>query len=135
MAIVPYTGPAEARALRQDLAERLSAHGRSPGALRVLTAVTYALGGAPATAREGAADIAGTPGEVADALTAYARDGGSDGFLLTPHPAAGPLDEFVDQVVPLLRARGAHRTGYTGTTLRDHLGLARTRRPSRETAA
>ncbi|MFF7457002.1 LLM class flavin-dependent oxidoreductase [Kitasatospora sp. NPDC008115] len=135
VAVVPYTGLDEARALRQDLAERLAAHGRSPDGLRVLTAVGYALGDTAPAARDHAADIAGTPHEVADALTAYVRGGGSDGFLLTPHPGAGPLEDFVDRVVPLLRARGAHRTAYAGTTLRDHLGLAQARRPSRETAA
>jgi hypothetical protein len=35
-----------------------------------------------------------------------------------------PLDEFVDLVVPELQRRGLFRTEYTGTTLRDHLGLA-----------
>ena len=38
---------------------------------------------------------------------------------LTPHG----LDEFVDKVVPELQERGVFRTDYTGTTLRDHLGL------------
>ncbi|WP_380282774.1 LLM class flavin-dependent oxidoreductase [Kitasatospora purpeofusca] len=140
VAIVPHTGLAEARALRQDLADRLAGHGRAPGDLRVLAAVAPVLGDTPGEARdraaasEPAAQLVGTPREVADALTAYVRDGGSDGFLLTPHPA-GPLDAFVDRVVPLLRADGVHRTAYTGTTLRDHLGLARTRRPSREASA
>ena len=32
---------------------------------------------------------------------------------------------FVDEVVPLLRARGLFRHEYAGTTLRDHLGLDR----------
>jgi hypothetical protein len=35
----------------------------------------------------------------------------------------GGLDPFVDQVVPLLQERGVFRSEYTGTTLRDHLGL------------
>jgi hypothetical protein len=33
----------------------------------------------------------------------------------------------VDEVVPILRRRGIFRTEYIGTTLRDHLGLARPR--------
>ncbi|MNW70480.1 Nitrilotriacetate monooxygenase component A [compost metagenome] len=32
---------------------------------------------------------------------------------------------MLDQVVPLLQERGSFRTEYTGTTLRDHLGLSR----------
>ncbi len=33
------------------------------------------------------------------------------------------MDDFVDQVVPLLQRRGLFREHYTGTTLREHLGL------------
>ena len=33
------------------------------------------------------------------------------------------FDAFVDQVVPILQARGLFRTEYAGTTLRDHYGL------------
>jgi hypothetical protein len=47
-----------------------------------------------------------------------------DGFVLTPHINPGGLDDFVDQVVPVLRERGRFRTEYTETTLRGHLGLA-----------
>jgi alkanesulfonate monooxygenase len=35
------------------------------------------------------------------------------------------LDDFVDGVVPLLQQRGLFRTEYSGSTLRDHLGLQR----------
>jgi hypothetical protein len=35
------------------------------------------------------------------------------------------LDDFVDLVVPELQRRGIFRREYEGTTLRDHLGLAR----------
>lgn len=35
------------------------------------------------------------------------------------------LPLFVDEVVPLLQDRGLFRRKYTGTTLRDHLGLPR----------
>ena len=47
----------------------------------------------------------------------------ADGFILVPHITPGGLDDFVDKVVPLLQERGCFRTEYTGTTLRDHLGL------------
>ena len=49
----------------------------------------------------------------------------SDGFILVPHLTPGGLDEFADTVVPLLQERGVFRTEYEGSTLRDHLGLAR----------
>ncbi|MET8698142.1 LLM class flavin-dependent oxidoreductase [Kitasatospora sp. NPDC004723] len=135
--VVPYTGLAEARELRRDLADRLAAHGRSPQDLRVLTTLTHALADTSAADAPAAevADVAGTPEQVADTLTAYVRGGGSDGFLLTPYAAPDALDAFVDRVVPLLQAEALHRTEYTGPTLRDHLGLAQARRPSREATA
>lgn len=43
---------------------------------------------------------------------------------MTPQLTGG-FDTFVEQVVPILRARGLFRTEYTGTTLRDHFGLTR----------
>ncbi|GAA1363404.1 NtaA/DmoA family FMN-dependent monooxygenase [Streptomyces beijiangensis] len=66
----------------------------------------------------------GTPQAVADELDEFVQTGAADGFILVPHLTPGGLDEFVDQVVPLLQERGAFRTEYTGTTLRSHLGLA-----------
>ena len=51
--------------------------------------------------------------------------GGSDGFTLQPTTLPQSLELFVDHVVPILQRRGLHRREYTGTTLRDHLGLAR----------
>ena len=56
--------------------------------------------------------------------TRFVQADASDGFILVPHITPGGLDEFADQVVPLLQERGVFRTEYTGTTLRDHLGLA-----------
>jgi hypothetical protein len=35
------------------------------------------------------------------------------------------LEDFVRLVVPELQRRGLFRTAYTGTTLREHMGLAR----------
>ncbi|MEU1420983.1 LLM class flavin-dependent oxidoreductase [Kitasatospora sp. NPDC005751] len=65
----------------------------------------------------------GTPAAVAEQLDAYVQNDAADGFILVPHLTPGGLDDFVDQVVPLLQERGVFRTEYTGTTLRDHLGL------------
>ncbi|MET0197370.1 MAG: F420-dependent methylene-tetrahydromethanopterin reductase, partial [Rhodococcus fascians] len=33
------------------------------------------------------------------------------------------IDDLVDKLVPALQERGVHRTEYTSTTLRGHLGL------------
>ncbi len=49
----------------------------------------------------------------------------SDGFILVPHITPGGLDRFVDEVVPILQERGSFRADYSGTTLRDHLGIDR----------
>ncbi|MFD6280933.1 F420-dependent methylene-tetrahydromethanopterin reductase, partial [Streptomyces sp. NPDC060209] len=54
----------------------------------------------------------------------------ADGFILVPHLTPGGLDDFVDRVVPLLQEKGVHRPDYTGTTLRDHLGLSDAPRPA-----
>jgi FMN-dependent oxidoreductase (nitrilotriacetate monooxygenase family) len=65
----------------------------------------------------------GSPATVAAAIDDLVQADASDGFILVPHVTPGGLDEFADTVVPLLQERGSFRTEYTGTTLRDHLGL------------
>ncbi|MFF2251853.1 NtaA/DmoA family FMN-dependent monooxygenase [Streptomyces sp. NPDC058142] len=74
----------------------------------------------------------GTPQAVAAELDEFVQSDAADGFILVPHLTPGGLDEFVDQVVPLLQERGAYRTEYTGTTLRSHLGLKEPVHPARE---
>ncbi|MDQ0379801.1 NtaA/DmoA family FMN-dependent monooxygenase [Amycolatopsis thermophila] len=65
----------------------------------------------------------GAPGTVAEAINTYVQEDASDGFILVPHVTPGGLDPFADKVVPLLQERGVFRTEYSGTTLRDHLGV------------
>ncbi|MFJ1705972.1 NtaA/DmoA family FMN-dependent monooxygenase [Kitasatospora sp. NPDC088346] len=67
----------------------------------------------------------GSPATVADAIDTFVQADAGDGFILVPHLTPGGLDEFADTVVPLLQERGAFRREYRGSTLRDHLGLAR----------
>ncbi|WP_326950432.1 LLM class flavin-dependent oxidoreductase [Amycolatopsis sp. NBC_01307] len=69
--------------------------------------------------------FAGTPVQVADELEAWFTGGAADGFNIMPPTLPGGLDDFVDLVVPELRRRGLFRTAYTGSTLREHYGLAR----------
>jgi FMN-dependent oxidoreductase (nitrilotriacetate monooxygenase family) len=65
----------------------------------------------------------GTPEQVADQMEAWLLADACDGFnLLFPY-FPGPLEEFVDQVVPLLQQRGIYRTAYEGATLRANLGV------------
>ena len=67
----------------------------------------------------------GTPAQVADHMQTWLESGGADGFNILPPYLPGALEDFVNLVIPELQARGIFRTDYTGTTLRDHLGLAR----------
>jgi FMN-dependent oxidoreductase (nitrilotriacetate monooxygenase family) len=65
----------------------------------------------------------GTPRSVADRIDEFVQTGVADGFIFVPHLTPGGLDDLVDRVVPLLQEKGVFRSDYTGTTLRDHLGL------------
>lgn len=73
------------------------------------------------TARQ---NFIGTPETVAATIDEYVQADASDGFILVPHITPDGLAEFADKVVPLLQERGVFRTDYSGSTLRDHLGLA-----------
>jgi alkanesulfonate monooxygenase SsuD/methylene tetrahydromethanopterin reductase-like flavin-dependent oxidoreductase (luciferase family) len=66
----------------------------------------------------------GSPSTVAGEINDLVQADASDGFILVPHITPGGLDEFADTVVPLLQERGVFRSEYTGSTLREHLGLA-----------
>ena len=66
----------------------------------------------------------GPPATVAAAINRFVQADASDGFILVPHITPGGLDEFADAVVPLLQEHGVFRADYTGSTLREHLGLA-----------
>nr|UPH34223.1 DszA [uncultured bacterium] len=65
----------------------------------------------------------GTGEQIADQIETHFKAGAADGFIISPAFLPGAYDEFVDQVVPILQARGLFRTEYEGQTLRDHLGL------------
>jgi FMN-dependent oxidoreductase (nitrilotriacetate monooxygenase family) len=65
----------------------------------------------------------GTPAQVAQQIDDFVQSDGSDCFIIGSHLVPSGLDAFVDQVVPLLQERGSLRAEYTGTTLRDNLGL------------
>ncbi|NTI46326.1 LLM class flavin-dependent oxidoreductase [Agrobacterium rhizogenes] len=67
--------------------------------------------------------LVGTPKAIADDIEAWFVAGAADGFNLMPDVLPDGLTTFVDEVVPLLRAKGIFRTHYTGRTLRDHFGL------------
>jgi alkanesulfonate monooxygenase len=69
--------------------------------------------------------MAGSPAEIADEMQEWLETGASDGFNIMFHTVPQGVEEFVDLVIPELTRRGIFRETYTGTTLRDHLGLKR----------
>ncbi|MBM9465839.1 NtaA/DmoA family FMN-dependent monooxygenase [Nakamurella leprariae] len=72
--------------------------------------------------------LVGTASEIAQQIDDFVQQDGSDGFIIGSHLVPWGLDDFVDQVVPLLQERGSLRAEYTGSTLRDNLGLPSLRR-------
>ena len=68
--------------------------------------------------------IYGTPKRIADTMEEWFLAERADGFVVMPPYFPGAFDEFVDLVVPELQRRGIYRKEYSGSTLRDHLGVA-----------
>ncbi|MDQ2150041.1 LLM class flavin-dependent oxidoreductase [Alcaligenaceae bacterium C4P045] len=69
--------------------------------------------------------VVGTAESIADQLQHWFENEAADGFNIMSPWLPGGLTDFIEHVLPELRRRGLVRTDYTGTTLRDHLGLAR----------
>lgn len=68
----------------------------------------------------GLPQFVGTPEMVADQMEEFVGEVGGDGFMLSMIYSPGALEEFVDQVVPILQRRGVYRTAYkAGRTQRD----------------
>lgn len=69
--------------------------------------------------------VIGTPTTIADTLEQWFVEQAADGFNIMPPFLPEGLDDFVEGVVPLLQQRGLFRREYSGSTLREHLGLRR----------
>jgi hypothetical protein len=63
--------------------------------------------------------------DLAELIAAWHTDGRVDGFHLTPAESPRDLERLVNGTVALLQHRGLFRTFYPGSTLREHLDLAR----------
>lgn len=76
-------------------------------------------------ARDGLGHLAvtGGPKTVADVIEEWFAGGAVDGFTLMFDVIDESFPAFVDEVVPILQDRGLYRRRYTGSTLREHLGL------------
>jgi N-acetyl-S-(2-succino)cysteine monooxygenase len=69
--------------------------------------------------------VIGSTKDVVDMMEHWFVTGAADGFNVLPPFFPNSLEEFVALVVPELQRRGLYRTGYTGATLRENLGLPR----------
>jgi len=67
----------------------------------------------------------GGPKEIADMLEEWFTAPACDGFVIGPTHQPGTFEDFVKYVVPELQKRGLFRKDYSGSTLRDHLGLSK----------
>ena len=78
--------------------------------------------------------IVGTPEQIADRLAKW-QAAGVDGINLVNAEIPGSYEDFVDQVVPVLQARGLAQTEYAEGTLRHKLFGQGDRLPERHQAA
>ncbi|WP_102961431.1 LLM class flavin-dependent oxidoreductase [Mangrovicella endophytica] len=67
----------------------------------------------------------GTPEQIAETIVEWFENGAADGFNLIPPALPTSLETFVEEVLPILRAKRLFREDYEGRTLREHLGLER----------
>jgi alkanesulfonate monooxygenase SsuD/methylene tetrahydromethanopterin reductase-like flavin-dependent oxidoreductase (luciferase family) len=67
----------------------------------------------------------GTGPEVADQMQEWFEGDACDGFVIAATHVPGAYEDVVRMVVPELQRRGIFRERYTGSTLREHLGIAR----------
>ncbi len=76
----------------------------------------------------------GTGRDVADQMEEWFDGGACDGFVIAATHVPGAYEDVVRLVIPELQRRGVFRSAYTGSTLRDHLGIARPERVARAAA-
>lgn len=116
---------------RHDIRRRIAAAGRDPDRVSVLARVRV---GEPGYRRQldrlgrsvvSGLDLVDEPGRVAEVLHAWFVEGAVDGFLIRPDALPTTLDWFVDEVVPVLAARGSALPHHDASTLRDRFGLER----------
>ncbi|MEU9478284.1 LLM class flavin-dependent oxidoreductase [Streptomyces sp. NPDC048191] len=136
VALVHAATPAQAAAMRDELRAGAAESGRDPDTVRVLVSLLVDLGdgehaAAPGHGGGGPRPTArgplyrGGPVDLADLVAGWHADGVTDGFHLVPVEPRRDLERLVNGTVALLQHRGLFRTFYPGSTLREHLGLAR----------
>jgi FMN-dependent oxidoreductase (nitrilotriacetate monooxygenase family) len=105
---------------------------KTEGSQGLMKAFGNIVGDRPLTIREvalkwgvsiGKPQFVGTPEQVADKMEETWRETGCYGYNLTPSIMPGSVEDFVDQVVPILQKKGIYRTEYEGKTFRENLGV------------
>nr|WP_239096314.1 LLM class flavin-dependent oxidoreductase [Streptomyces sp. SID11385] len=125
--------------------------GREPADVRVLASLTVDLSGGEQAAEPGhggggprptahGPHYRGGPVDLAELIGDWYAAGAVDGFHLRPAAPGRDLERLVNGTAALLQHRGVFRAFHPGSTLREHLGLARpanlhlTARPTGATA-
>ena len=65
----------------------------------------------------------GTPVQVADTMQEWFEAGAVDGFMMNSAVLPDGFNDFLNHVLPILKARGLFRTEYESATLHGNLGL------------
>lgn len=136
VALVRAASPGQAVAARDQLRGLAAEFGRNPDTLRVLVSLLVDLGDGEHAAEPGHGGggprqtvqgplYRGGPVDLAELIAGWHADGVVDGFHLIPTEPRRDLERLVNGTVALLQHRGLFRTFYPGSTLREHLGLAR----------
>jgi alkanesulfonate monooxygenase SsuD/methylene tetrahydromethanopterin reductase-like flavin-dependent oxidoreductase (luciferase family) len=136
VALVRASSALQAAAARDQLRSMAADFGRHPGQLRILAGLLVDLGdgehaaepghggGGPRQTPQGPL-YRGGPVDLAELIATWHGEGIVDGFHLTPVEPLRDLERLVNGTVALLQHRGLFRTFYPGSSLREHLGLAR----------
>ncbi|MGX1473471.1 UNVERIFIED_CONTAM: alkanesulfonate monooxygenase SsuD/methylene tetrahydromethanopterin reductase-like flavin-dependent oxidoreductase (luciferase family) [Streptomyces canus] len=136
VALVRASSAMQAAAARDQLRSMAADFGRHPGRLRILAGLLVDLGdgehaaepghggGGPRQTPQGPL-YRGGPVDLAELIATWHGEGIVDGFHLTPVEPLRDLERLVNGTVALLQHRGLFRTFYPGSSLREHLGLAR----------
>jgi N-acetyl-S-(2-succino)cysteine monooxygenase len=111
---LPRLPPSNAAKARQDMIVKMSAQ----DGLSIREIGRY-LG-----TTQGHRLLVGSPRTIADSMEEWLRAEAADGFNLLFPFFPGPLNDFVDLVVPEIQRRGIYRTEYEGRTLRENLGVS-----------
>ncbi|MBR7794512.1 MAG: NtaA/DmoA family FMN-dependent monooxygenase [Bacillota bacterium] len=67
--------------------------------------------------------VVGTVEDALNEITEWFETGAADGFIALPGGSKTSMELFFSELMPMLVERGLFRSEYTGSTLREHLGI------------